>query len=82
MANGVTRFQKHGRQFQPIQRYQYTDDLQAEQLLSLHTGATKRRKSPQAVPNRFVRSRMDGVSAGGQHITGGTGIPRSNSKYV
>lgn len=82
MANGVTRFQKHGRQFQPIQRYNYTDDLQAQQLLALHSGATKRRKSPQAPENRFVRSRMDGVSAGGQRINAGVSNPTSNNKYV
>jgi hypothetical protein len=83
MANGVKRFQTHGRQFQPIQREVGGPELEARALLSLHARATAARHAPQAPNNHFIKTGASGIPAGGsQRIRGGTSNPVSNSKFI
>jgi hypothetical protein len=81
MANGVKRFQTHGRQFIPIVREVGQPEKLDAALLSLHEGRTRGRAISGAPKNRFVGSRMSGSKIAGV-VSGASFNSGSNSKFV
>lgn len=81
MANGVKRFQSHGRQFIPIVREVGQPEKLAASLLSLHERSTASRTTAGAPSNRFVGSRMNGTKIAGT-ISGAGFAPKRSDKFI